>query len=239
MGIEYGVTMTPTTHPADGIALVHTALGDFFLAEESALHQEVRETGCHARAGLAMLASRLEPGDTVLDLGAAAGLLAIPLQRVVGPTGGIWCFEPDADAAELLGWNLAANGADLLVHTVAGDTWPRLDDWCDAAGLDRVDALRAHGPGAAAALARGALGTLTRHLPLVLLTGEDAAAPKPAGGRPLRDALQQLGYSFLSATETPEEGDDAVPAPAGGGAAGPGTSVLAVPPGGTAEDADG
>jgi len=229
--------MAPTTHPAGGIALVHTALGDFFLAEESALHREVREAGGHARAGLAMLSSRLGPGDVVLDLGPGAGLLAVPLQRVVGPTGRVWCFEPEAGAAELLHWNLAVNGADLLVQTVAGDTWPRLDDWSNAAGLDRVDAIRAHGLGAAAALVGGGLGTLAHHLPLVLLTGEDAA-PGTAGGGPLRDALQKLGYSFLSGTDAPEEGDDAGPAPAGGGTA-PGGSLLAVPPGGAAEGADG
>jgi hypothetical protein len=232
--------MAPTTHPAAGIALVHTALGDFFVPEESALHQEVRETGGQARAGLAMLSSRLGPGATVLDLGAGVGMLAVPLQRVVGTTGRVWCFEPEAEAAGLLRWNLAANGVDLLVQVVAGEGWPRLDDWCDAAGLDRVDAIRAHGPEATGALAEGGCATLARHLPLVLFTWAHEAGAGEGEVGPAAAELTRLGYSFHSGTDAPEAAEDEPAGSfAGGGAAARGGSMLALPPGRAAEGADG
>lgn len=230
--------MAPTSDGTSGIALVHTALGDFFVPEEGALRAEVRETGGHARAGLAMLSSHLAPGATVLDLGAGAGMLAVPLQRAVGPAGCVWCFEPEAALAELLRWNLALNGVDLLARVAAGDAWPRLDDWCTAAGLGRVDAIRAHGPGAAAALARSGGDTLARHLPLVLFTREYGAAARADEADPLTAELTRLGYSFPSGVEAPEAEADEEPSPREPGEE-PVGSLLAVPPGRGTEGAHG
>jgi hypothetical protein len=239
-GIEYVVAMAHTSDAAAGNALVHTALGDFFVSEGSALHAEVRETGGHARAGLGMLSSRLGPGETVLDLGAGVGMLAVPLQRVVGPNGRVWCFEPGGEAAELLRRNLALNGVDLLARVVAGDAWPHLDDWCDSTELERIDAIRAHGPGAAAVLAETGLDTLARHLPLVLLTQEHRIPVEPAEASPLVAELAKLGYSFHSGADLPEaEAQDPDDPVVGSEAAASAACMLAMPPGKPAEGADG
>lgn len=231
--------MAEMSETTGGIVLLHTVLGDFFVAGESPLHAEARETGGQARDGLAMLSARLEPGGTVLDLGAGVGMLAVPLQRLVGATGRVWCFEPDAGASALLRRNLALNGLDLLARVVPGDAWPRLDDWSEAVGLDRLDAIRAHGPGAAAALAAGGLNTLSRHLPLVLFTGEPGA-PAGTGEMPPAAHLARLGYSFHSGADAPAEYPEAPAVPAADLEAGStGNSVLAVPPGAAGGTSDG
>ena len=213
-----------------GITLVHSAFGDFFVPEETALHEEVRETGGHARSGLAMLSARLGPGGTVLDIGAGVGMLAVPLQLRVGNAGRVWCFEPDADAFRLLRWNLAVNGVDLLARAVAGDTWPRLDDWCRTAEVEHIDAIRIHGPAAAAALAERGRETVETHLPLLLFTLPFGARPATWDDGLLERQLPRLGYVLHWPATTINEEANAEPAlVTGPQAATDSASLLAVP----------
>lgn len=210
-----------------GITLVPTVFGDFFLPEGGALHTEVRETGGHARPGLSMLAPRLGPGQTVVDLGAGVGMLAVPLQHTVRPDGRVWCFEPDPDAFALLRWNLALNGVDLSARAVAGADWPRLDEWCHAQGVERIDALRVHGPAAASSLFEHGLSTLEAHRPLVLFTREWGSPEDPAATASLEQQLRHLGYEFLACTADAEAAGAEPARPAGPER----TCLLAVPEG--------
>lgn len=196
--------MASPSNSIEGITLAHTVLGDFFLPEDGPLHTEVRETGGHVRSGVAMLQPRLGPGQTVVDLGAGVGILAVALQHLVGHDGRVWCFEPDPDAFALLRWNLALNGVDLSARAVAGADWPRLDEWCRAQGIDRIDALRVHGPAAASSLAEGGLGTLGTHRPLILLTREWGSPGKSAEAGGLEKELRGLGYAFMAGAGDPE-----------------------------------
>jgi precorrin-6B methylase 2 len=224
-----------------GIALVHTVFGDFLMPGEGDLRAEVRETGGQARPGLAMLSSRLRAGDTVVDLGAGVGMLSIPLQRAVGSAGRVWCFEPDSAASALLRWNLAINGVDLLTRAVAGDAWPRLDDWCRTVEIERVEAIRVHGAPAAAALAQDGLETLEAHRPLVLVTRDSRIEPDAPGFEKLKRELRRLGYRFCSHAEAADDESDAVESPGATGLpAGPlTTSVLAVAGADPGGDCDG
>ncbi|MCU0530078.1 MAG: FkbM family methyltransferase [Cyanobium sp. Prado107] len=56
----------------------------------------------------------VQPGQTVVDIGANVGVYALSLARKVGPTGQVWAFEPASDTAALLEASIAANGVPWL-----------------------------------------------------------------------------------------------------------------------------
>ena len=64
--------------------------------------------------------SSLEPGMTVLDVGANIGYYAVHAGRAVGPTGRVHAFEPDPRTAQSLRANILRNGlANVTVHECA------------------------------------------------------------------------------------------------------------------------
>jgi len=60
-------------------------------------------------AEVAFVRKHLAPGDTVLDVGANAGLYTVIAARAVGPSGHVFAFEPDERALALLRRNIARN----------------------------------------------------------------------------------------------------------------------------------
>lgn len=48
------------------------------------------------------LVQHLKPGDTVLDVGAAFGVIALPLSQVVGKEGCVYAFEPALNTSSIL-----------------------------------------------------------------------------------------------------------------------------------------
>ena len=63
----------------------------------------------------------IKPGDTVLDIGANIGALALPMARMTGSAGMVYCFEPTDYAFNKLTTNLALN-PDLAARVVASQT---------------------------------------------------------------------------------------------------------------------
>lgn len=61
----------------------------------------------------------LEPGMSVIDVGASYGAYALPMARRIGAAGKLRAFEPTPDVAAFLERNLAASGADAQVVRVA------------------------------------------------------------------------------------------------------------------------
>lgn len=61
----------------------------------------------------------LEPGMSVIDVGASYGAYALPMARRIGATGRLRAFEPTPQVAEFLERNLASSGADAQVVRVA------------------------------------------------------------------------------------------------------------------------
>ena len=59
---------------------------------------------------LRFLRRLLQPGETVIDIGASYGVYALSMARVVGPSGSVLAFEPASAIARLLGESVAANG---------------------------------------------------------------------------------------------------------------------------------
>jgi FkbM family methyltransferase len=52
----------------------------------------------------------LQPGQSVIDIGANYGVYTLSMAQVVGPTGRVWAFEPATRTAQLLAESIAANG---------------------------------------------------------------------------------------------------------------------------------
>lgn len=66
---------------------------------------------------LELFRTALEPGMTVLDVGANIGYYAAHAARAVGPTGRVHAFEPDPRTAESLRENMLLNGlSNVTVH---------------------------------------------------------------------------------------------------------------------------
>ena len=70
-------------------------------------------TGSFQRATLEALVGMLREGDTVLDIGANMGAMALPAARAVGPQGKVICIEPTVFGTRKLRRNLELNN-DLV-----------------------------------------------------------------------------------------------------------------------------
>lgn len=70
------------------------------------------------------IVSRLRPGMVFYDLGANIGFFSLLAARLVGATGKIFSFEPDAEVASRLHENAARNGFQNVAVTEAG-VWSR------------------------------------------------------------------------------------------------------------------
>jgi FkbM family methyltransferase len=74
----------------------------------------------------------VQPGQTVVDIGANVGVYALSLARWVGPKGQVWAFEPASVTADLLAESIATNGTDWLhlerqaLSDRCGTAWLRL-----------------------------------------------------------------------------------------------------------------
>lgn len=66
------------------------------------------------------MADLLEPGDTVVDIGAHRGSFALVASRLVGQRGKVVCFDGDPHNAAHLDGDILANGIDNIVVARAG-----------------------------------------------------------------------------------------------------------------------
>jgi FkbM family methyltransferase len=63
---------------------------------------------------LMLVAAYLKPGMTVVDVGANVGLYSILAEKMVGPTGTVWAFEPSLESYQRLERNLQLNGCSRV-----------------------------------------------------------------------------------------------------------------------------
>jgi FkbM family methyltransferase len=63
------------------------------------------------RIDLALAAAFIQPGMNVVDIGANVGLYSVLAQRLAGPQGTVWAFEPSAESFARLSENLDLNAA--------------------------------------------------------------------------------------------------------------------------------
>jgi len=69
-------------------------------------------TGSYEPAQTRLFCESIRPGDTVLDVGAAAGYYTLLTSGLVGPQGGVIAFEPDSRNAAFLRNHVEANRID-------------------------------------------------------------------------------------------------------------------------------
>jgi protein O-GlcNAc transferase len=74
----------------------------------------LQEQGDWFEDEIKFLRQLVQPGDTVVDIGANYGVYALSLARRVGPSGQLWAFEPASDTAQLLRESSSANGTTWL-----------------------------------------------------------------------------------------------------------------------------
>jgi FkbM family methyltransferase len=75
---------------------------------------------------LSLVATYLQPGMNVVDVGANCGAYAVIAGKKIGPEGGVWAFEPAADSIGRLKANMGANAitsyeAERLALSDSGD----------------------------------------------------------------------------------------------------------------------
>lgn len=76
--------------------------------------------GTHERQVLDLFCSVLEPGWTVVDIGANVGYYTLPASQKVGATGRVIAFEPEPSNVEHLHKHLRANGfSNVVVEPMA------------------------------------------------------------------------------------------------------------------------
>jgi ubiquinone/menaquinone biosynthesis C-methylase UbiE len=71
-------------------------------------------------------AMRLQPGQTVADIGAGTGLLSVPVAKAVGPTGRVFAVEIDAGFFPAITKRAAENGVANIQTVLGAFTDPKL-----------------------------------------------------------------------------------------------------------------
>lgn len=110
-----------------------TLIMDFDLA--SSVQKEMSETLLDGRyyenATSAFMLRTVQPGDTVVDVGAHVGYFTLLLAVLVGPTGRVLAFEPNPENYQRLLNHLAINGLTNVTpfHMAVGDKCGVVDLW--------------------------------------------------------------------------------------------------------------
>jgi FkbM family methyltransferase len=81
--------------------------------------------GEFSRGELMFLRQLIEPGMTVVDVGANIGVLTVPFARLVRPGGKVIAFEPQRIVYQMLCGNIALNALDnVFAHNAAAGSAP-------------------------------------------------------------------------------------------------------------------
>lgn len=91
------------------IETVSTMYGTFNALKGDLITEQLKQYSAHTRNEVAMLASTLSAGETVIDVGAHIGTFSIPMASMVGPSGKVYAFEASLQNYELLKRNIKVN----------------------------------------------------------------------------------------------------------------------------------
>lgn len=83
--------------------------------DNETLSNQLVERGYHTQNDVALLREFLKEGSTFLDLGANIGWYSLIASQLVGPTGRVHAYEPDANNTTLLQRNQTLNGISNIV----------------------------------------------------------------------------------------------------------------------------
>lgn len=188
-----------------------------------------RALGLYELRKAAEIRRRLRPGGVFVDVGANQGDFTLLAASLVGPAGRVVAFEPDPDNVAALRENLRLNGfanvevravaladeaGSATLHRSAISGWHSLNEGgntggrppitvalerLDDLGLTRLDVLKIDVEGAENAVIRGAMNTLHRCRPVVLLDTH----PMLGADIPALDAIfLALGYATWESDRT-------------------------------------
>ena len=91
-----------------------------FFRNDNTVSRSLREYGEWAQAEIDLLACLIDPGDTVLDIGAFVGTHTLAFARKVGNPGTVYAFEPQPVFFEVLKKNISQNGlTNVRLYDVA------------------------------------------------------------------------------------------------------------------------
>ncbi|MFP6758591.1 MAG: FkbM family methyltransferase [Alphaproteobacteria bacterium] len=141
----------------------------------------------------------VEPGATVLEIGAGTGADTLSLAIMVGETGRVIAIEPNARDFIALSANIAGNpnlapritcyqilltDYDATTMTVANDSpeVQTLDTLCARAGLGKIDMIKMEAGGTEPAILQGAETVLRRDRPVMILDLAPAALERAGSG---------------------------------------------------------
>lgn len=179
----------------------------------------VAEQGKWFEAEYDFLPRLLEPGATVIDVGASYGLYTISLARAVGPKGIVHAYEPHAPTANMLRAALLLNGVENVrlsdsavsdrlatlrfssvgsseygrVSDAGGDVVPAvtLDSERVKHGWQDVALIKIDAEGHGVQVVRGAERLLTDLSPIVMFERDDGTDSEVP-----TEALESLGYAI-------------------------------------------
>ena len=146
------------------------------------------------RALLELLASVTPKGGVLLEIGAGFGAHTVPLARVVGASGIVLAWEPDAATRTLLARNLETHGlrrVEVIARRLAGsaEAAPATTDTVDELHLGSVSGIRLHASIDPGSILSGASATLWRCRPWICVAGE------PSSFDVVRALLEDHGYA--------------------------------------------
>ena len=91
-----------------------------FFRNDNTVSRSLREYGEWAQAEINLLDCLIDPGDTVLDIGAFVGTHTLAFARKVGDSGTVYAFEPQPVFFEVLKKNISQNGlTNVRLYDVA------------------------------------------------------------------------------------------------------------------------
>jgi FkbM family methyltransferase len=171
---------------------------------------------------MAVVRDRLRPGMTAIDVGANVGIFTLAMAQLVGISGHVHAFEPDATNLALLKENLAINGLRDRIdvsHVALSDEagFIRFESTRDAASshvsaignevptlrlddypVSRLDLVKIDVEGMECKVLRGARRTLTRFRPVLLVECAQRHLTRAGSSvAELEKTLDELGYIRL------------------------------------------
>jgi len=91
---------------------INTNFGEILGFEDDLITNNLINYGAQQRNDLAMILRFLRSGDTVVDIGAHIGTIAIPLAIAVGKNGFVYAYEGDPETFKLLAQNITKHCPD-------------------------------------------------------------------------------------------------------------------------------
>ncbi len=171
---------------------------EMYVDLRSSIGRGLFATGSFDMGAIQPILNKLQPGATMIDVGANVGFYSVLASALVGDRGHVYAFEIDPRPLQCLRKTIALSGlgnihiAEAAVSDTDGSVTfipadehghnhielqgdegcvvasVRLDTWADAIALERLDAIKIDVEGAEKLVLEGARGIIARFKPLII-----------------------------------------------------------------------